>query len=62
MVSAALGWEYYYLGDSEKALEYAKKDFILGNENRDAKRLINQVEKEFSENEKDTGSNKEQIE
>ncbi len=54
IVAAALGWEYYYLGKYEKASVYAQKAFILNNENRDAKRLINELEKVSPEIEKKT--------
>lgn len=61
IVAAALGWEYYYIGEYEKASQLAQKAFILNNENRDAKRLINELEKVSPEVKKDTSLNKEQI-
>lgn len=60
MIASALGWEYYYTGESTKASEYAQKAIILNNENMDAKRLINQLERESSE--KASSLNKEQAE
>ena len=60
--AAALGWEYYYMGELEKASDCAKKAFILDNENRDAKRLLNQLEKESAENKDNSDLNKEQTE
>ena len=45
ILAAALGWEYFYTGKYERASAYAQKAFILNNENRDAKRLINELEK-----------------
>jgi len=60
LTSSALGWEYYYVGEFKKASEYAQKAFILNNENIDAKRLMNQLEKESTE--KNSNSNKEQTE
>lgn len=62
IVAADLGWEYYYLGEYENASDFAQKAFILNNENRDAKRLINELEKVSPEVKKDEKLDKEQTE
>lgn len=54
IVAAALGWEYYYIGKYERATAYAQKAFTLNNDNRDAKRLINELEKVSAEDKNNT--------
>ena len=53
ILAAAIGWEYFYLGEYEKASEFANKAFILNNENIDAIELTGKLEKKTPEIKKD---------